>query len=85
MYGKSHSLETIQKIINNRTPSAGEQHYASKHWVLTDPLGNIFEQIGNLQGLCEELGLSFVTMSTAYRYKRIPRTGPAKGWKISIK
>lgn len=71
-----------QKIRENRTPVAGEDHPLSKHWQLTSPSGQIYEQVGDLGGLCKKLNLSYATMQKAYYYNRIPKSGTAKGWKI---
>jgi len=71
-----------QKIRENRTPAAGEDHYLSKHWQLTSPSGQVYEQVGDLGGLCKKLNLSYATMQKAYYYNRIPKSGTAKGWKI---
>jgi hypothetical protein len=83
MYGKKQTTETVQKIINNRKPVTGADHHISKHWRLVSPTGEIHEQIGNLKGLCERLGLTFPTMYAAYVYDRIPSRGVAKGWRIT--
>ena len=84
MYGRKQSSETIEKIKNNRIPVTGKEHHESKHWQITSPNGEIFEQIGNLRGLCKKLNISFATMSAAHRNNRIPKFGKSKGWKISI-
>lgn len=76
------SEERKQKIRENRTPARGESHPESKHWVLTSPTGEKYEQIGDLTGLCNSIGISPATMHAAYSKKRIPNRGPAKGWKI---
>ena len=74
-----------KKIRENRVPVTGERHHESKHWVLTSPAGEIYEQIGNLNGLCKKLGISFATMHSAFLNNRIPRCGKAAGWKITVK
>jgi hypothetical protein len=74
--------ERKQKIRENRVPVRGAAHHESKRWKLTSPEGQIFEQVGNLKGLCESLGLSFATMHAAHLKNRIPKYGVAKGWKI---
>ena len=83
MYGRKQSSETIEKIKNNRKSVSGAEHPESKHWKITSPYGEVFEQIGNLKGFCEKLGISFATMSAAHRNNRIPKFGKSKGWKIS--
>ena len=84
MYGKHQSPETIQKIKENRIMPSGENHYYSNNWKLTSPTGEVYEQIGNLKGLCEKLELSFATIHAAYMYNRIPNRGKAKDWKIEV-
>jgi len=76
------SEERKQRIRENRTPVTGSAHHESKIWRITSPDGTQYEQTGNLKGFCEKLGLSFATMSAASRMNRIPKYGPAKGWKI---
>ena len=85
MYGKKQSAETVEKIRLNRTPVTGEAHWYSKHWILTAPNGDIYEAIGNLEGLCKNLNISFATMHAAYLNNRIPNRGKAAGWKITRK
>lgn len=79
------SEERKQKIRENRTPVKGEMHHESKHWILISPTGETYEQIGNLEGLCERLDIPFATMHAAFAKNRIPRCGKAKGWKITVK
>ena len=74
--------ERKQKIRENRTPLYGAAHPESKHWRLTSPQNEVYEHIGNLAGLCKQLGLSFATMHAAHLKKRIPNRGPAAVWKI---
>jgi hypothetical protein len=57
----------------------------SKHWILTDPTGQTYETIGNLQGLCKQLNISYATMYAAYTNNRIPNRGKTAGWKITRK
>lgn len=71
-----------QKIRENRTPVTGEQHHESKHWKIISPTGEVYERVGDLKGLCGNLGLSFATMSAAHQKNRIPKHGRAMGWKI---
>lgn len=71
-----------QKIRENRTPVKGDKHHESKHWRLTSPSGQIYEQIGDLGGLCKKLNISYNTIQKAYYHNRIPKSGTAKGWKI---
>jgi hypothetical protein len=84
MWNRHHTEESKRLIRKNRTPAAGEKHSQSKHWVLTSPEGKKFDQIGNLVGLCRDLGLSFSTVHAAYLKNRVPNRGPAKGWSISV-
>jgi hypothetical protein len=84
MYGKKQKPESIQKIIENRTLPTGKDHYYSKHWKLTSPIGEVYEQIGNLKGLCKKLNVSFPTIHAAYIYNRVPNRGKTKGWKIEV-
>ena len=76
------SEERKQKIRENRTPVTGEQHHESKHWKIISPTGEVYERVGDLKGLCGNLGLSFATMSAAHQKNRIPKHGRAMGWKI---
>lgn len=79
------SEERKQKIRENRKPAKGENHYLSKHWILTSPSGEVFSQIGNLAGLCSNLGLPYCSIKEAYRKNRIPKCGRSKGWRITTK
>jgi len=72
-----------QKIRENRIPVKGEDHHESKHWRLKSPTGEIYEQIGNLKGLCARLNLVYATISKAYYHNRVPKSGSAKGWTIA--
>lgn len=82
MWNRHHSDKSKDLIRKNRKPVRGRAHPGSKHWILTSPLGQKFERIGELGDLCKELGLSFSTMHAAHIKKRIPNRGPAKGWSI---
>lgn len=85
MYGKHHTPESKEKIRKNKTPRTGCEHHMSKHWILTSPEGKIFEQVGNLKGLCAKANISFATMHAAFVNKRVPKCGKAKGWSITTK
>lgn len=82
MWNRHHSEKSKDLIRKNRIPVKGEDHLGSKHWILTSPTGEKFERIGNVAGLCNELGLSFSTMHAAHLKNRVPNRGPAKGWSI---
>jgi NUMOD3 motif len=84
MYGRTLSDETKQKIRENRTPVTGADHPLSRHWQLIAPDGTLHERVGNLQALCDSVGISFATMAAAFRYNRIPNRGKARGWQVKV-
>jgi len=85
MYGKHHTSESKEKIRKNKISCSGVDHHISKHWVLTSPEGEIYEQVGDLKGLCTKMNISFATMYAAFANNRVPKSGKAKGWSLSTK
>jgi hypothetical protein len=73
-----------QKIGEANKKYVGETNKKSFVWKLTSPDGQEYTTIGNIDKLCESLGLPASTIHKMIYSKDNyePRSGPAKGWKI---
>lgn len=79
-YGKHRDPETRRKISENHADCSGAGNSRALHITIKTPSGEKIECFGNFKQMCQQLGLSYVTMHRTFKKRIFPSSGPCVGY-----